>query len=67
MNRSRLTGILAFTINWFGQVISVCNSSNQVIGQAKTPADVQERVFAARRFTGQLTIPLAALIAAQGL
>ncbi len=41
MNRSRLTGILAFTINWFGQVISVCNSSNQVIGQAKTPADVQ--------------------------
>lgn len=43
--------------------ISVCNSSNQAIWQAKTPADVQGRVFAARRFTGQLSIPLASLIA----
>lgn len=43
--------------------IAVCNSSNQAIWQAKTPADVQGRVFAARRFTGQLTFPLAGLIA----
>jgi len=43
--------------------ISVCNSSNQAIWQAKTPPDVQGRVFAARRFTGQLSIPLASLIA----
>jgi DHA3 family macrolide efflux protein-like MFS transporter len=41
----------------------VCNSSNQAIWQAKTPVDVQGRVFAARRFTGQLSIPLGALIA----
>lgn len=43
--------------------IAVCNSSNQAIWQSKTPADVQGRVFAARRFTGQLTFPLAGLIA----
>ncbi|MDQ2692534.1 MAG: hypothetical protein M3Y68_10915, partial [Chloroflexota bacterium] len=43
--------------------IAVCNSSNQAIWQAKTPVEVQGRVFAARRFTGQLTIPLGALIA----
>lgn len=43
--------------------ISVCNASNQAIWQAKTPADVQGRVFAARRFTGQLSIPLTSLIA----
>jgi len=43
--------------------IAVCNASNQAIWQSKTPADVQGRVFAARRFTGQLSIPLAALIA----
>jgi hypothetical protein len=43
--------------------IAVCNSSNQAIWQAKTPADIQGRVFAARRFTGQLSIPLASLIA----
>ena len=43
--------------------IAVCNSSNQAIWQAKTPTDVQGRVFAARRVTGQLSFPLAALIA----
>jgi DHA3 family macrolide efflux protein-like MFS transporter len=43
--------------------IAVCNASNQAIWQSKTPPDVQGRVFAARRFTGQLSIPLAGLIA----
>jgi hypothetical protein len=43
--------------------IAVCNSSNQAIWQSKTPTDVQGRVFAARRVTGQLSFPLAALIA----
>jgi hypothetical protein len=43
--------------------IALCNSSNQAIWQSKTPADVQGRVFAARRVTGQITFPLAGLIA----
>jgi DHA3 family macrolide efflux protein-like MFS transporter len=43
--------------------IAICNSSNQAIWQSKTPVDVQGRVFAARRFTGQLSFPLAGLIA----
>jgi hypothetical protein len=43
--------------------IAICNSSNQAIWQAKTPPDVQGRVFAARRVTGQLSFPLAGLIA----
>lgn len=43
--------------------IAVCNASNQAIWQSKTPTDVQGRVFAARRVTGQLSFPLAALIA----
>jgi len=43
--------------------IAICNSSNQAIWQSKTPPDVQGRVFAARRFTGQLSFPLAGLIA----
>jgi hypothetical protein len=57
--------VIAWSISGFVAVffIAVCNSSNQAIWQAKTPADVQGRVFAARRFTGQLTIPLGALIA----
>jgi len=42
--------------------IAVANASNQAIWQAKTPPDVQGRVFAARRFTGQLTFPIAVLI-----
>jgi hypothetical protein len=43
--------------------IALSNASNQAIWQAKTPADVQGRVFAARRFTGQLSFPLAVFIA----
>jgi hypothetical protein len=43
--------------------IAVCNASNQAIWQSTTPTDVQGRVFAARRVTGQLSFPLAALIA----
>jgi DHA3 family macrolide efflux protein-like MFS transporter len=43
--------------------IAVCNSSNQAIWQSKTPVAVQGRVFAARRVTGQLSFPLAGLIA----
>jgi MFS transporter, DHA3 family, macrolide efflux protein len=43
--------------------IAVCNASNQAIWQSKTPIDVQGRVFAARRVTGQLSFPLAGLIA----
>jgi MFS transporter, DHA3 family, macrolide efflux protein len=57
--------VVAWSISGFFAVffIAVCNSSNQAIWQAKTPPDVQGRVFAARRFTGQITIPLGALIA----
>lgn len=43
--------------------IALANASNQAIWQAKTPPDVQGRVFAARRFTGQITFPIAVLIA----
>ena len=43
--------------------IAVCNSSNQAIWQSKTPPDVQGKVFAARRVTGQITFPLLGLIA----
>jgi MFS family permease len=57
--------VVAWSISGFFAVffIAVCNSSNQAIWQAKTPVEVQGRVFAARRFTGQLSIPLGALIA----
>jgi hypothetical protein len=57
--------VIAWSISGFFAVffIAVCNSSNQAIWQAKTPVEVQGRVFAARRFTGQLSIPLGALIA----
>jgi hypothetical protein len=57
--------VIAWSISGFFAVffIAVCNSSNQALWQAKTPVDVQGRVFAARRFTGQLSIPLGALIA----
>jgi MFS transporter, DHA3 family, macrolide efflux protein len=56
--------VIAWSIGGFLVLffISVCNASNQAIWQAKTPADVQGRVFAARRFTGQLTFPIAVLI-----
>lgn len=52
--------ITGFLVLFF---IAICNASNQAIWQSKTPADVQGRVFAARRVTGQLSFPLAALIA----
>ena len=52
--------ITGFLVLFF---IAVCNASNQAIWQSKTPADVQGRVFAARRVTGQLSFPLAGLIA----
>jgi len=48
-----------FVIMFF---IAFGNAANQAIWLAKTPADVQGRVFAARRFTGQLTFPLAVVI-----
>ncbi|MCI0711246.1 MAG: MFS transporter [Chloroflexi bacterium] len=43
--------------------VALSNASNQALWQAKTPADVQGKVFAARRVTGQLTYPIAVLIA----
>ena len=52
--------IAGFFVMFF---VAVCNSSNQAIWQSKTPMDVQGRVFAARRVTGQLSFPLAGLIA----
>jgi DHA3 family macrolide efflux protein-like MFS transporter len=58
-------GVVVWSITGFLVLffIAVCNASNQAIWQSKTPADVQGRVFAARRVTGQLSFPLAALIA----
>ena len=49
-----------FFITFF---ISLTNSTNQALWQSKTPADVQGRIFATRRLTGQLTFPIAVLIA----
>ena len=49
-----------FLTNFF---VSLTNSTNQAFWQAKTPADVQGRVFATRRITGQLTFPISVLIA----
>lgn len=43
--------------------VTISNTSNQAIWQSKTPVDVQGRVFAARRITGQLTFPIAVLLA----
>lgn len=58
-------GVLVWSITGFLVLffIAVCNASNQSIWQSKTPVDVQGRVFAARRVTGQLSFPLAGLIA----
>lgn len=42
--------------------VAVTNSSNQALWQTKTPVNVQGRVFAARRVTGQLAFPIAGLI-----
>lgn len=44
-------------------VIAVVNPSNQAIWQSAVPAHLQGRVFSARRFIGQMTAPLAMLIA----
>jgi len=43
--------------------VALTNSTNQAFWQAKTPADIQGRVFAMRRLTGQLTFPISVLIA----
>jgi MFS transporter, DHA3 family, macrolide efflux protein len=46
-----------------GFLLPVLNGSSQSIWQSKTPADIQGRVFAARRQIAQITSPLAFLIA----
>ncbi|NJK79598.1 MAG: MFS transporter [Chloroflexaceae bacterium] len=43
--------------------IPILNGCNQAIWQAKVAPDVQGRVFAARRFIGQATFPIATLSA----
>lgn len=57
--------VLVWSISGFIAMffVALCNSSNQALWQTKTPVEVQGRVFAARRVTGQLSIPIAALIA----
>ena len=50
--------------NFFaGFLLPVLNGASQSIWQAKTPADIQGRVFAARRQIAQITSPMAFLIA----
>jgi MFS transporter, DHA3 family, macrolide efflux protein len=46
-----------------GFLMPVANGSSQAIWQSKTPADVQGRVFAARRMIAQITSPVAFLLA----
>jgi MFS transporter, DHA3 family, macrolide efflux protein len=46
-----------------GFLLPVLNGCSQSIWQAKTPADIQGRVFTARRQIAQITGPVAALIA----
>jgi MFS transporter, DHA3 family, macrolide efflux protein len=46
-----------------GFLLPVLNGSSQSIWQAKTPADIQGRVFAARRQIAQITSPLAFVVA----
>ncbi|NJK46763.1 MAG: MFS transporter, partial [Pleurocapsa sp. SU_196_0] len=46
-----------------GFLLPVLNGSSQAIWQSKTPADVQGRVFAARRMIAQITSPVAFLLA----
>lgn len=50
----------AFFLMFF---IPIMNGSNQAIWQAKVAADVQGRVFAARRLIAQITGPLAMILA----
>ncbi len=50
--------------NFFaGFLLPVLNGSSQSIWQSKTPADIQGRVFTARRMIAQITSPLAFVIA----
>ncbi len=50
--------------NFFaGFLLPVLNGASQSIWQSKTPADIQGRVFAARRQIAQITSPMAFLIA----
>ncbi|MFN3267454.1 MAG: MFS transporter [Deinococcales bacterium] len=46
-----------------GFLLPVLNGSSQSIWQQKTPADIQGRVFAARRQIAQITSPMAFIIA----
>jgi MFS transporter, DHA3 family, macrolide efflux protein len=46
-----------------GFLLPILNGSSQSIWQQKTPADIQGRVFAARRQIAQITSPMAFLIA----
>jgi MFS transporter, DHA3 family, macrolide efflux protein len=46
-----------------GFLLPVLNGSSQSIWQAKTPADIQGRVFTARRQIAQITGPVGVLIA----
>ncbi len=43
--------------------VPILNGANQAIWQAKVAPDLQGRVFAARRLIGQLTLPVALLLA----
>jgi MFS transporter, DHA3 family, macrolide efflux protein len=46
----------------FGLCLPVLSASSQSIWQAKTPTDIQGRVFAARRLISHISIPLAYVI-----
>lgn len=43
--------------------IPITNSSNQAIWQKKIPVELQGRVFSARRFIAQISVPLALIVA----
>ena len=55
-----LWGAGNFALNF---MIPILNGSNQAIWQAKVAPDLQGRVFAVRRLIGQITFPLATLVA----
>lgn len=55
-----LVGAAGFLLAFVTPIIS---GSSQVIWQTKTPPDVQGRVFATRSMIGQLSLPLAYLLA----
>lgn len=46
-----------------GAVVPVVNGSNQALWQSKVPADVQGKVFSARRLIGWISTPITPLIA----